>query len=178
MLNKDRFIHSKGVAETAAELARKYKVDEERAYTAGILHDAAKNFSYDEMIRRCREYNIELDEISLSSAALIHAPLGAEIARHEFSVTDEEILESIRCHTVGKKNMTTLEKIIYIADMIEPGRNFDGVEKIRKQTFKNLDKGVLMGLETTIIHTIKKGQLLHPNTVEARNGIIACLSTD
>lgn len=172
MLKPDRFIHSQGVAKTAVKLAQMNGENTEKAYIAGILHDAGKNFSYEEMIKMCEKYSIELDDISKTSTALMHAPLSGEIAKDKFSVSDEEILQSIRCHTVGRENMTLLDKIIYIADMIEPNRDFEGVDEIRKVTFENLNKGVLMGFDTTIQHTIKKGGLLHPCTLYARNSII------
>lgn len=175
ILTPERFRHSLGVAETAARLAKINGADEDKAYTAGILHDAAKNLSYEEMLERRREYGVKFDETSESSGALLHAPLGAEIAKREFGISDDEILESIRSHTVARENMSTLDKIIYIADMIEPNRNFDGVEEIRAAAFENLDRGVLMGLEQTILHTIKKGLILHPSTVYARNSLIALL---
>lgn len=172
MLKPERYIHSLGVAETAEKLARINNIDEKKAYAAGLLHDAGKNFSYKEMLDLCEEYNIELDEVSKTSAGLIHAPLGAEIVRREFDIHDEEILESIRRHTVGGRNMTALEKIIYISDMAEPNRNFENVDKLREIVYKNLDKAVLMGFDMTIMRSVEKGRKIHPMTVYARNDII------
>ncbi len=172
MLSPDRFRHSVGVAQTAVRLAERYNADREKAYLAGILHDAAKNFSYEEMLDKCAEYNIELDEISKSSKGLMHGPLGAEIVRRDFGVDDEEVYSCIFFHTTGKPDMTLLEKIIYIADMTEPNRKFEGVEKLRMMTFENLDKSLLMGFDSTIIHTVQKGELLNSATIHARNSII------
>ncbi|MCH5184960.1 MAG: bis(5'-nucleosyl)-tetraphosphatase (symmetrical) YqeK [Oscillospiraceae bacterium] len=172
MLTPKRFEHSIGTAQTAARLAELNGEDRDRAYLAGLLHDAGKNFSHERMLEMCEEYGIELDEISRTSTGLIHAPLGAEIVRREFNIDDEEILESIRRHTVGGENMTVFEKIIYISDMTEPGRSFDGVEKIREAAFKNLDEGMLMGFDMTIIHSVKKRRCQHPATIYARNELI------
>jgi len=172
VLKPERYIHSMGVAETAAKLAGINGADIEKAYTAGILHDIAKQYSYEQMMEKCREYGFEPDEISKTSGALLHAPLGAIIAEREFNIKDKDIISAIECHTVAKMGMSVLDKIIYIADMTEPGRCFDGVDDIRKAVFENLDRGVVMGLEATVRHTLNEGLLLHPGTVFARNEII------
>jgi len=103
---------------------------------------------------------------------LIHGPVGAKIATDLFKITDRDILSAIEYHTYGKKNMTKLEKIIYLADLIEEGRDYPGVEELRALAERDLDRAVLKALDNSIIHVIAKGGLIHPNTIEARNYII------
>ena len=146
-LKENRFIHTLGVIEEAKKLAKINGVSEEKAEMAALCHDIAKNIPKTEMLEIMKENNIILTE-------------------------DEEILSAIRWHTTGKENMTKLEKIIYIADMIEPSRDFDGVEELRKVTLENLNKGVLMGLTQTIKFLLKKGSLIDLNTIKARNSLI------
>ena len=117
---------------------------------------------------KAKEYDIKLDPVSLSQKELIHAPVGAKIAKHIFKIKDKDILTAIEYHTYGKKNMTKLEKIIYLADLIELGRDYPGVEELRALAEKDLDRAVLKALDNSIIHVIAKGGLIHPNTIEAR----------
>ena len=102
----------------------------------------------------------------------MHAPLGAEIASKEYGVDDVEILDSIRFHTTGRENMGILEKVIFLADYIEPGRNFPGVEEIREQAFEDIDSAMTMALDKSLKFVISKGALIHPLTVKARNYMI------
>lgn len=163
-----RYIHTTGVVDEAIKLAKYYNVDVEKAKIAALLHDCAKCYP-DEMKKRlCREFHIELDEIMKSQIDLAHSFLGAKIAKSEYGVTDKDILEAIRYHTTGKKNMSMLDKIIFIADYIEPNRkNFEGLDEIRSLAYTDIDKALKKCLENTIQHTLKKGELLHPLTCEA-----------
>lgn len=172
VLKESRYLHSIGVCETAVKMARLYGVDEEKAYIAGLLHDCAKCFSNEEQIKMCRDYGIELDEITLACPAVIHAPLGAAVARAEYGIEDEEILRSIRLHTTGGKNMTRLDKIIYIADMIEPTRDYSGVDELREIAFKNLDEAMKKSLQSTLRFNIQKGTVIHPDTLSAWNSLL------
>lgn len=172
LLNADRIKHSIGVKECAIRLAGIYNEDVYKAAMAGLLHDCAKDFDGDQLIQKAKEYNIKLDSVSLSQKELIHGPVGAKIATELFKITDRDILSAIEYHTYGKKNMTKLEKIIYLADLIEEGRDYPGVEELRALAEKDLDRAVLKALDNSIIHVIAKGGLIHPNTIEARNYII------
>ncbi|MCX7715634.1 MAG: bis(5'-nucleosyl)-tetraphosphatase (symmetrical) YqeK [Clostridia bacterium] len=172
LLNEKRYLHSIGVCETAVRLAEIYGADKEKAYVAGLLHDCAKNLSYEDAVQKCALLGVELDEVERSCPSLIHAPLGAKIAQTEFGVTDSEITSAIRCHTVGKAHMSLLDKIVYIADMIEPSRDFADVDMLRYLAETNLDKALLWTLDFTVTKMVKKGLLLHPNTVYARNQLI------
>ena len=167
-----RLQHSIGVKECAKELALLYNADGDRAALAGLLHDCAKGFNEVGLIQKSKEYGIELDQVSIYQKGLIHGPLGAKIACHEFGISDPDILSAIEYHTYGKRDMTVLEKIIYLADLIEPGRCFSGVEELRSLAYKDLDSAVLKALDNTIVLVISRGGLVHPNTLEARNSMI------
>ena len=169
MLLEKRFNHSIMVCETAKELAKMYGADIKKAEIAGLLHDCAKNFSKDEMFNMCEKYSIKLDDVTKKQVGLIHAFLGAEVAKDLFGVDDDEIYDAIFYHTVGKPNMSLLTKIIYIADAIEPLRNYEGVEHLRELAHADLDKALVYQIDITIKSVLKRGSLLHLNTVDTRN---------
>lgn len=169
-LNKQRFEHSLRVADTAKELAKRYSADIEKAKLAGLVHDCAKNMSDEEMINIISENNC--DEIYIKTEALMHGLAGGIIAKNVMKITDEEVLNAVIYHTTGRENMSTLEKIIYIADYIEPMRNFEGVEKLRDLAYKDLDEALLLSLSQTINYVVQRNQPLHLDTVKARNFLI------
>lgn len=177
MISEKRYIHSVGVSETAVKMAELYGADTEKARIAGLLHDCAKGFSLDEAIKKCEELGVKVSDIDKTSTAFLHAPLGAKIAELEFGITDREILDAITYHTVAGENMTVLDKIIYLADMIEPSRDFPEVDVHRRLAFEDLDKAFLYALDRSIVFNVNKGVLLHPDTVLARNDIIKKLQT-
>ena len=134
-LSVKRYIHTMGVAEEAVKLAEIYGTpqDQQKARVAGLLHDCEKDYPEAMRLRFCKEYKVKMDEIMEKQTDLIHPFLGAEVARREYQVTDEDILNAIRYHTTGRAGMSLLEKIIFIADYIEPNREkFDGLEEARR----------------------------------------------
>ena len=155
-LSEKRYKHSLGVCDEAVKLAEKYGADTEKAYTAGILHDCAKGYDTDEQIELCQKYGVVLDDITLACKPVIHAPLGAKIAKTEYGVNDKDVLDAIMCHTVAKENMSLLDKIIYIADMIEPMRDFDGVTSLEKQRTKILIRHLFLDLNKALYLTHRK----------------------
>lgn len=167
-----RYEHTLGVIEAAIKLASKYQVEENSAKIAALLHDCAKNKGEETLLRLAKENNIQLNEVEKMQPSLLHGPIGSVIAQKDFGIKNKDILNAIRYHTTGKKNMTTLEKIIYLSDYIERGRNFPGVEKLRIESKKDLDQALLLAFNQTIEYVLKKGSLLHVNTVKARNDII------
>lgn len=171
-LNEKKFNHCIRVEKMAVKLSKAYGVDEEKTKIAAISHDCAKFFSHEKMLNYMKKYNQYIDEIQRNVPYLLHGPVGALRLKENFNVTDEDILNSIRYHTTGRKGMSTLEKIIYLADLIEEGRDFKGIEEIRKEAFKNLDKALIMGCNTTMSYVMAKGQIIHPSTVELRNSLI------
>ncbi|MDZ5253074.1 bis(5'-nucleosyl)-tetraphosphatase (symmetrical) YqeK [Clostridium sp. LIBA-8841] len=171
-LKGSRYSHTLGVVETAKELAKLNGEDVNKAELAALIHDVAKYVPVGEQIKILEERDYDLDEITLKSPQVLHGFVGAIIAKEKFGIEDEDVLDAVKYHTLAKRDMSTLEKIIYIADYIEPGRDFLGVQELRKITKEDLDEGVLKGLENTILFVIKQGNLIHPLTIEARNFLI------
>lgn len=153
-LRPKRFAHTMGVAYTATSLAFCHGVDAKKAELTGILHDCAKYYTGEELLTLCEKHGIELTPIERINTALIHAKFGAWLAKERYGIEDEEILSAICCHTTGKPNMTALEKIVYAADYIEPGRHMKcephSLENVRRECFKNLDTGIWMISENTV----------------------------
>lgn len=168
-LKEKRYIHTLGVASAAKKLAKLNRVSEEKAEIAGLAHDVAKNLSKEQMQKIIYENNIILSDVEKNNSDLWHSIIAPIEAKDKLKIDDEEILNSLRWHTTGKENMSTLEKILYIADMIEMNRNFEGVEEIRKLTFEDLDKGVFLGLTHSIEFLLTKNLLIDINTIKARN---------
>ncbi|MGG7176763.1 bis(5'-nucleosyl)-tetraphosphatase (symmetrical) YqeK [Clostridium paraputrificum] len=171
-LNDSRFMHTLGVVSIAKKLARIHGVSEEKAELSALCHDIAKNMRIEEMEKLMLQNNVVLTEDEKKSPQLWHSILAPIVAKSELNVDDEEILEATRWHTTGKEDMTKLEKIIYISDMIEPSRVYPGVDEIREETIKNLDGGVLLGLTHTIEFLLKQEALIDLNTIKARNYLI------
>lgn len=156
-LDKKRFAHTMGVAYTAANLAMAHEEDLYDAYLAGLLHDNAKCISSSEKRKLCKKYKIVLNEAEEKNPDLIHAKLGAVLAKEKYGVKDSFILNAIRYHTIGRPGMTELEKIIYIADYIEPNRKtLPDMPKIRKTAFRNLDEAMVLILQSTLQYLTDK----------------------
>lgn len=172
MMDEERYVHSLGVRDYAVMLAERYGADVDKARLAGLLHDCAKGLPRQEMISKVLEAKIELGPEEFRNEALLHGPAGAVIARQVFGVEDPEILSAIECHTTGKRDMALLDKIIYLADYIEPNRDFPGVEDLRQAAMDDLDKAVLMALRRTIKYVLDTDRFLHPRTVEAWNDML------
>ena len=168
-LAEKRYIHILGVADTAKKLAKLNGVSEEKAEIAGLAHDVAKNLDEVKMKEIIKENNIVLSNVEENNENLWHSIIGPIEAKNKFEIDDEEILDAIRWHTTGKENMPILTKIIYIADMIEPSRKFEGVDNIRKVTFEDLDMGVYYGLTRSIEFLLIKNLLIDENSMRARN---------
>lgn len=168
MLTEHRYTHSLGVMETAEKMAKTFNVDVENAIVAGLLHDCAKQIDRQVQLKMCKERNIELDEIKKSAPSLVHADLGASVAKTEFGVTDDDVLSAIKYHTLGRKNMSDLEKVLFLADVIEPNRrDFEGLLELRDLCYKDLDEAMLYGLTLSIENVERKGRILHTQTLDA-----------
>lgn len=171
-LSISRYQHTKGVVKSAIKLASRYGVDLNKAKLAALLHDIGKPLAPEKLLNLAKKYKLEIDDIAKTETDLLHGPVGSNIAHEEFAVKDQEILQAISYHTTGRANMSKLEKIIYLADYIEEGRDFPGLERLRKVTRESLDQAVLLGLNNSIQHIIQSGKLIHPNTIEARNDLL------
>lgn len=168
-----RFTHTMGVAQTAQKLAQTYGYDTEKARITGLLHDCAKDIPHDKLYRMCRAKKISLDHVSKREPKLLHAYVGAELANEIYGFDDEEIHDAIVFHTTGKKDMSLLTKIIFLADAIEPNRKLDGeVEAIRAVAYTDLDLALIMALDASMKYILRKGALIHLDTLRARNFLI------
>lgn len=153
-LHAKRYEHTLSVAYTAASLAMVHDADTESALIAGMLHDCAKSYSAKKLISLCRKNNLPVSEIELQNpTALLHAKAGSFLAHAKYGVNDEDILNAIKYHTTGRPDMSKLEKILYIADYIEPGRTHAAnLRQIRKLAYEDLDKALLHILEDTLAY--------------------------
>ncbi len=167
----ERYNHTLGVVKTAQKLAKKYGVDEGKAGIAALLHDCGKLKDERKLLKMADDFDIILDNVMKYNIQLIHGPLGAEMAKRIYNIYDEEILNAIYYHTTGRENMSLLEKIIYIADYIEPGRDFKGIDRVRKLVDVDLDKSLLCAMDGTLKYIIENGLLIHLDTVRARNSL-------
>jgi predicted HD superfamily hydrolase involved in NAD metabolism len=149
-----------------------YGADIAKAQIAGLIHDCAKEMDKKEMLNICKKNGCHIDYVLQANPSLLHGEAGAIIARDVMGVHDEDILNSIKNHTIGKRDMSLLEKVIYLADYIEPSRNFPGVEDLRSATNRSLDEALILSFDKTIGVVISRGDLIHKDTVEARNFII------
>ena len=163
---ESRVKHVIGCSETARELALIHGADPDDAERAGILHDITKALDGDDQLRLCDKYGIIIDTFEREHPKLLHAVTGADVARRVFGENDA-VYEAIRWHTSGKANMTTLEKIIYVADYMEPNRDFPGVKKLRELAHTDLDAALLLGLQMTREHLDRQGAEMGRNSVEA-----------
>ena len=166
MIRAKRIPHVQGCEEEAVRLARRWGADEDAARAAAILHDCTKYLELEEQLSLCKKYGIILDKMEQKAVKLLHSKTGAAIARWEYGMP-EPVYDAICWHTTGKPDMTTLEKILYIADYMEPTRDFDGVEKLRALVYKDLDAAVRLGLEMSVEELTQRGVPVHPNTLEA-----------
>ncbi|WP_295579635.1 nicotinate (nicotinamide) nucleotide adenylyltransferase [uncultured Oscillibacter sp.] len=169
-LKHKRIPHVLGTEQEAIRLAERYGADVEKARVAALLHDCTKRLDMAAQLELCRRYGIALDELEQQALKLLHAKTGAALAREVFGV-DDEIYGAIWWHTTGRAGMTLLEKILYLADYIEPSRDFPGVEALRRTCYEDLDKGLLLGLEMTVQEMEAMGNPVHRATLEARDAL-------
>lgn len=170
-LNEERYFHTLGTAECAKELAKKFGLDDNKAYLAGLLHDCAKCFSNEKLLEIIKQ-NLKVEEAEMLNYKTLHAPVSAYIAEKEFEVTDKEILSAIRWHTLGKLDMSDFEKIIFIADKIEPNtRDKEYSDKIRilLDEENGLNKALLKCYKETIKSLVKRDLKICLITVEIYN---------
>lgn len=167
-IDEERLEHTKGVRYTCACLAMAYGVDLEKAQIAGLLHDCAKCIPNKKKLKMCEEHNIPVSEFEKEHPFLLHAKLGAYLAEKKYDIQDKEILNSIRYHTTGHPDMSVLEKIVYIADYIEPMRyKAFNLSEIRKLAFTDLDECMYKILKDTLEYLNGSSDEIDYATVEA-----------
>ena len=168
-LTKKRFIHSLNVADSAKELALIYGCDPEKAYTVGLIHDCCKDEAPGLQLSYMLGNKLEMSDIEVNEPKLYHAMCGSVYAEKEFGITDEDMLNAIRYHTTGRKNMSLLEKVVFIADFISAERDYDGVDVMREKAKRSLEEAIVEGLGFTITDLIARERIIHPDTVDAYN---------
>lgn len=166
-ITEHRYQHTLGVVETSIQLAERYGANPKKAEIASIFHDYAKFRDPDEMAEIIRDTPTIADDLLEYHRELWHAPVGAYLVQQEAGITDEEILDAIRYHTTGRVGMSVLEKVVCLADYVEPGRHFPGVDEVRQLAQKDLNKALAQSLLNTIKFLEKKGQKVYPLTKEA-----------
>ena len=165
-LDAQRYTHTLGVEETARQMALLFGEDPQKAALAGLLHDCAKCMTLTQMVKAAK--GVPLDPVMKESKALMHAVAGMCVAKNVYGVDDPDVLGAIRWHTTGHAGMTRLEKIIYLADMIEPSRKpYPGLEEIRALCWKDLDLAMHTALTMSLEHVVSQGKTLHPDTLAA-----------
>jgi nicotinate-nucleotide adenylyltransferase len=171
-LSEKRWRHTLGVIQESLSLARAYGADQYKAYVAALFHDCSKEMANDDKLKFCAEANIKVDDIMKKQPDLLHSFISAEIARRDYSVKDKEILNAIRYHTTGRKEMTLLDKILLLADCIEPYReDYGHLEEMKAEAYSNLNKAVVICLESKLEYTKKKNKPVHPLSLEAMDGL-------
>lgn len=166
-----RWQHTLGVMETAIKLAGRYGADPDKAELAAILHDVCKYWPVEEQARIIREHGLPADLLDYDKE-LWHAHAGAFVAKDRYGVAEEEVLDAIRYHTSGRERMTLLDKVVCLADYIEPGRDFPNVNNIREIAEHSLEKALIAGFSGTIAFLLEKGKKIYPLTMQARNSLI------
>jgi predicted HD superfamily hydrolase involved in NAD metabolism len=166
-LSEGRYGHTLRVADTAADLARVHGLDEDRTRLSALIHDAARETGPEEFLRLAQEWDLPVGEQERQSPKLLHGPVAAELARRELGVEDEEILEAVRAHTTGKPGMGPLALALYVADKIEPARDYPSVERLRRLAREDLQAAATESLRRAIAHNEERGKDVHPSSHEA-----------
>ena len=172
-----RYKHSVNVYETALKLAEVHVLPKEKVALSDLLHDCGREVASKDSVAKCQELGLPIDEIEMHQPILLHAKLGVYNAMHKYGVADQEILDGIMYHTTGIDGMSKLAKLVYLADMIEPGRDFPGVEELRRLARKDLDKAMLLAYSNTICYLLEGGLLIHPHCIRGYNELILAAKT-
>ncbi|MGM0419479.1 MAG: nicotinate-nucleotide adenylyltransferase [Bacillota bacterium] len=167
-----RLKHTNKVVELAVKLAVKARISEDRAYITALLHDICKDKNRKELIDIITRSNWQVDRLELKSTELLHAPAAAVIAEDKYLIKDREILEAIRYHTTGSANLGVLGKILFLADKIEPGKDYSGRKEIEELALKDLNRAVLMLTERTVYYLMNNNIEIHPNLIYLQNSLV------
>ena len=171
-MDKKRFEHTKRVVRKAEYLAKLYNAPINKVKIGAYLHDIAKGYKLSEMLDIIKDKYPEVCDEKFQNIQILHGFVAAELAEKEFGIHDEDILNSLRYHTIGRPGMSLIEKIVYLADAIEDEREWAGIKKARKLADKNIDKAIMYELDKKIEYLIKKEALIHPNTIDLRNDLL------
>ena len=162
-----RFLHTLGVEYTSVCLAMKYGADQTKAGLAGLLHDCAKHMAPEKLLKICREHKMTISDAQLAQPCLLHGPAGAYLAREKYNVKDTDIFNAVFYHTTGRPAMSLLEKIVFVADYIEPARDrAPHLDDLRRISFEDLDRAVYITASQTLDYLKKQGNVIDPATQE------------
>ena len=164
-LDSKRYEHTQGVAYTSAALAMRYGEEVQKAELAGLLHDCAKCLDNEKKIHICKKNDISISDAEQRNPFLLHAKVGGHLAKTKYKIDDEDVINAILYHTTGRPGMSLLEKIVYIADYIEPGReNAPNLDEVRKLSFQDIDEALLRILEDILVHLKDSKKEIDPMT--------------
>ncbi|UMZ72886.1 bis(5'-nucleosyl)-tetraphosphatase (symmetrical) YqeK [Natranaerofaba carboxydovora] len=172
LITKKRYEHSLRVVDTALRLAKGLDIDEERLTLAALIHDRGKELADDELVKISINNNRKLEIAEKINPVLLHGPVGAILIKSEWGISDNEILRAVEYHTTACPNMSMLEKVVFLADCLEPERDYNEVRELRDVAQKDIERAFKLTLDYTIWYVIRKGLALHPVTVEARNYVM------
>lgn len=183
-VSEKRFKHITGVAETAVKLAQFFGCDPDQAQLAAWLHDACKETKEKDLVLQARQFGLSVNSIEEATGHILHGPVAAEVIRSTLAITNEDVLNAIREHTLGAVNMSMLSKVIFLADALEPGRPKDYSQPIWQslnlseadKSQANIDLAVLVTLDLNLQHLLQSRKTIHPKTVEARNYYLALIN--
>jgi predicted HD superfamily hydrolase involved in NAD metabolism len=161
-LSKERYEHTLRVAGTAEDLALVYDLEADRVRLAALLHDAAREIGREEFLKLAQEWHLQVGDAERQSPKLLHGPVAAELARRELGVDDEEVLEAVRAHTTGRPGMEPLALVLYVADKIEPARDYPSVGRLRTLAREDLHRAAEESLRRAIAHNEERGKSTHP----------------
>ncbi len=178
LLTEHSFAHCLRTAETAAVLAEKHHEDVRAAKLAGLTHDVARDLSDEELLARARDLCLDILPAEADRPYLLHAKVGACMLSPAVGVEERPVAQAVECHTFGSPKMTNLDKIVYLADMIEPQRHFAGIEELRILAARDLHSAYVAGFKRQFIELIERNRVLHPNTLDAWNAITKEVSVD
>ena len=167
-LSKYRYEHIMGVRDMAIKLGLIYGLDLYKVEISALLHDSAKDISKEELMRISKENNL-LNKEDYDYPSILHSAAGVFIANSKFKIEDEDILNGILYHTTGRANMSIFEKVLFVADKVEEGRDFDGALELRSMAFKDLDETIISYFDMELVRLISKGRCIHPKSIECRN---------
>lgn len=169
--SEQRYAHSLGVMEISEELAKKYNVDIERTKKSALMHDMAKFMPIETLRQYIKKNNLQVSENEMLAGVALHGVVAADICKKEYNF-DDEMCSAIAIHTIGKENMTMLEKIVFIADKIDKTRKYEGIEDLRKLAFEDIDRAILQNIEHSIEKNIKRGNIIIERSIKTRNFIL------
>lgn len=168
-LSKKRYTHSLNVAAAALKLADLYGGDRDKCYTAGLLHDIAKELPIEEQLQLAEECTLDVTEVELNSPPLLHAIAGSVLIQRVFDIKSTDIINAVRYHTVGRSGMSLTEQIIYMADLVSEDRDYKDVKKMRKLAFSDFEKAMFEALKFSMCDSVEKGNTIPTSTLEAYN---------